>query len=154
MLHPRTRVVLELGGWTPNRAAHDYVAHLERSFFSRQQFRLNDAARSTLLALGGLSFEQKGPGQTVARESFHFDPTACWAEHDRIGEFARALGTELCPVGEAHSEYSFMTISPSGQMVCLMEIGWVMGESVEQGLNALVLGIQGREIDVEDEHWG
>lgn len=137
---------LRSGGWAPSRSARSLVSRWKQDFFENGEFYLSPLAEGILLELGGLSFDQSGPGETVARSSFFFDPTVAEGESDRFADFEKVIGARLCPVGEADDGYSYLAVAEDGRMLCLMDDGWIIGKSIEEGLVALVVGRKGQEI--------
>ncbi|MCB9765966.1 MAG: SUKH-3 domain-containing protein [Alphaproteobacteria bacterium] len=140
---------LRQAGWIPGRSAKELVDQWEREFFSAGEFSLHATARAVLLEFGGLSFEQDGPGETVARRSFCFDPTVAAGESDRFAEFERALGTHLCPIGEAEASEAFLLIAEDGRVLSAMDDAFLIGWSIEEAISALVLGRLGEFIRTE-----
>ena len=118
----------------------------KQDFFEREDFYLFPLAEEILLEIGGLSFDQSGPGETVARSSFFFDPTVAEGESDRFTDFEKVIGARLCPVGEANDGYSYLAIAEDGRMLCLMDDGWIIGKTIEEGLLALVVGRKGQPV--------
>lgn len=146
LLIPKVKASLLKAGWRPERRADELVFEWETVFFRDGGFELFPSARRVLLELGGLTFEQDGPGETVARRSFNFDPTGADGESDRFADFEEALGVRLCPVGEADDGESFLAIAEDGRVLCVMDDGWIIGEGIEEALASLILGKIGEPV--------
>lgn len=146
LLAPETITALSKAGWSPGVDRSGFAKQCEETFFATEAFHLNDHAREILAELGGLRFKQSGHGRTVARRSFWFDPRGAQGESDRFSEFEDCLGVKLCPIGEADDGESFLAAADDGRVLCLMDDGWILGNSIEEALNALVLGEAGEPL--------
>lgn len=137
---------LRSAGWSPERRNSKLVESLEAGFFRRSTFELSVAAKHILMELGGLRIDQNGPGREVAKRSFWFDPTAAFGEEDRFEGFARAIGSSLCPIGAAEDGEAFLAVAEDCRVLVVMDDGWIIGESIEEGLASLVLGKRGQPV--------
>lgn len=145
-LSSRVAEFLSQHGWHAGRDARELVSQWEQAFFAAEPFELSAPARRVLLSLGGLEFEQDDPGETVARTGFRFDPTLASGEADRFSDFEGLLDTRLCPVGEANGGYSYLAVAEDGRVLCIWDDAWIIGETIEEALESLVLGRRGLEI--------
>lgn len=146
LLPSKVEVSLLKAGWTPGRRAELLVSKWEIQFFQKGEFVLSPVAREVLLELGGLRFQQDGPGEEVALGSFYFDPTVAEGESDRFANFESTIGARLCPVGEAHDRYTYMAVAEDGRVMCLMDDGWIIGKNIEEALSSLILGRIGEPV--------
>lgn len=146
MLDGFTRSILAKAGWSLDRDRSDLLGAWEIGFFKSEPFNLHDFAREALIQLAGLSISQSGKGRTCARRSFWFDPTGAAGEYDRFREFELHLNARLCPIGEADDGDAFLAVADDGRVLCLMDDAWVIGASMEEALNSLVLGEIGQEV--------
>ena len=142
-LRPEVRSFLLSCGWTPRRRATDLLGRWERTLFAGGDYELSYVAREILLAFGGLSFPQSGPGVSVARASFVIDPTLAAGEADRFEELGATIGQPVCPIGECDGGYYFLAVAPSEDTYCIMDDAWKIGSNFATALNALVSGIRG-----------
>lgn len=149
LLRRESITCLRSAGWSPQRDVSHLVVRWESDFFSPNPFCITEAARAALTELGGLWLEQSGPGRSVARRSFGFDPTAADGEQDRFIEFENALDIKLCPIGEADNRETYLAMGDSGQVLCLMDDAWILGDCIETALNSLILGELGESIHLD-----
>lgn len=136
---------LRNAGWLPGRRVDalvgPWIAQLES-----EGFELSEAAKTLLWELGGLRVEQTGRGLDHWLEPFSFTPLDAVGEVDYVKAWAEKLGTSLFPVGSGRGGASLLYVTPGGHMVELMTNGWIIGDTVPEGLDTLVTGRAGRKI--------
>jgi hypothetical protein len=140
--------VLKQAGWYPGRQVPDLVASWKESLMLSDGFEMFQSAESALLEFGGLNIDQDAPGETCAREPFTLDPTLTAHEGDRFSEFASLLNTRLYPLGEAAGGYYFLAISENGHVYLLMQDIRLLGESINEALERLLIGREAKEISL------
>lgn len=84
-----------------------------------------------------------GRGEVWSRQSFRIDPALALGEEDRFTDFSRMLGTRLFPLGEAGHE-AFLALGEDGKVYALMLDLWLVGDSMEEAIEALVRGRRAR----------
>ena len=133
-------------GWYPGRQVREMVDSWKRTLKLSDGLEMFPRAETVLLEFGGLRIDQQGPGVTCARESFTFDPTAAVYEGDRFSDFSTMLRTKLYPLGEASGGHCFWAIGENGDIYLLMNDLILLGNTIEDALEKLLIGIAGKEI--------
>ncbi|WP_326597170.1 SUKH-3 domain-containing protein [Streptomyces sp. NBC_01803] len=137
---------LTAGGWSPGRR---HAARAERWADVLSGHRspqghphtLFPAAFETWAELGALTLSPQGPGQAYAATGVVIDPLRGlhWAR--TLGELGRALGTELCPLGEEAGGTALLVVDRDGRLYCVDHTGdWYLGPDVLSGLTTLLTG--------------
>lgn len=134
--------VLIGAGWFHGRNVGSLVSQWEEELRLSDNFEMFATAERALSEFGGLFVNQEGPGETCSREPFRIDPTLAIHEADRFAEFADFLKMKLYPLGEAFGGHGFLAIAENGQVVLLMQDIQSLGESIEEALEHLVLGVK------------
>jgi hypothetical protein len=67
-------------------------------------------------------------------------------EGERFGQVEGELGVSLFPLGEAGNGHVFLAIGEDGRVYALMDEAWILGETMEEALDALVSGRSHRRI--------
>ncbi len=110
-------------------------------------FPLFPAARDALARYGGISVRQSGAGEECARETFELIPLLALGEEEFFREVGSRVGTRLYPLGEAGGGHLFLAISTEGRVFAFMDDDiWLLGESMEEGLEALVSGCKSTRV--------
>lgn len=135
----QTEQVLRGSGWYPGRQVPDLVTSWknERTLSEFHMFR---SAESVLLEFGGLHVDQRGLGETCAREPFEVDPTLAGYELDRFDELSYLVSTKLYPLGEAFSGNYYWAIGEDDQLYILMNDIQILGKHIDEALENLILG--------------
>jgi hypothetical protein len=145
---PQAEDILRRAGWYPGRQVPDLVALWRKSVSESDGVDMFPGAEKALLEFGGLKLDEQGPGVTCSREPFNLDPTLAMYEHDRFEDFISALNTNLYPLGEAVGGSCFIAIAENGNVYLLMQELMLIGQSMEEGLESLLIGRLGERIDV------
>ncbi len=139
--------LLRRAGWHPGRRASELVSLWKASPALSDSFEMFESAEQILLEFGGLSVNQRGPGQTCAREPFTLDPTLAAYEIDRFTQFSTLLKTRLYPLGEAAGGYYFLAVGENNRIYLMMEDIKLLGETIDEALEKLLIGIRPTEIE-------
>ncbi|WP_328507245.1 SUKH-3 domain-containing protein [Streptomyces sp. NBC_00391] len=139
---PKVREALTAAGWAPGRKV-DTGAW--RTLFAEAGLVMHEAAESFLAEFGGLYVSVHGPGISVARTPFEFDPELLVGEEGRFEEWGEEIGRHLFPLGELDEGRHFLGIDEFGE-IYLVDM-WVgsfgrMPEAMEN----LVLGVKPRRL--------
>lgn len=136
MMSEQTMNILRRAGWEESRriSVDGWRAVLEE-----EGFGLNDAAEQFLAEFGGISVPDGGPGQTMYRASFAFDPTLCLGEEDRFAEWSEVLGSVISPIGELEEGRFFLGMDSRGTIYVIADRLGRLGAQ-ESALDALALG--------------
>src|SRR5262245_31446767 len=129
--------LLRRAGWYPGRHASELVSLWKADPVLSDNFEMFESAERILLEFGGLSVNQRGPGQTCAREPFTIDPTIGAYEIDRFTQFSTLLETRLYPLGEAAGGYYFLAVGENNHVYLLMEDIKLLGETMDEALENL-----------------
>lgn len=140
-----TTKILQQSGWQPGvRNTNEVLAKWwgKLSGFVRQK-----AAEDALQLFGGLNVDAAGAGESMARQSFHLDPTLAEGEEEFFEHEGKRLGKVLFPLGEGEHGHYFLAIDEDGTVYALGHwyIDWV-GESIERAIENLVHGRRGNRI--------
>lgn len=140
-LHSDVARILAEAGWDPNRDRSDEITRWLSQL--GDCFPVVQGARDVLTRLGGLNVQLTGPGEEWSRQSFRIDPTLALGEDDRFADFSQMLGVRLFPLGEVGHE-AFLALGEDRKIYALMLDLWLVGDSVDEALDALVRGRSGR----------
>lgn len=131
--------VLRGAGWFPGRQVPAMVASWKREVML-SEFHMFPSAERVLLEFGGLIVDQRGLGETCAREPFEVDPTLAAYEGDRFSELSPLVNTSLYPLGEAFSGNYYWAIGEDDQLYILMDDIRLLGKNTDEALENLILG--------------
>ncbi|MCG0069984.1 SUKH-3 domain-containing protein, partial [Streptomyces tricolor] len=60
-----------------------------------------------------------------------------------LGDLGRALGTELCPLGEETDTAALLAIDTEGRVYTIDHTGdWYVGPDIDHALSTLITGVQ------------
>lgn len=130
---------LRAAGWEPGRKVDtaEWRGLLEAS----GEVRMHAAAEEFLGEFGGLKVQISGPGISVAREPFEFDPGDLCGEEGRFAGWGARLGKSLFPIGELDGGRFFLGISEAAEIL-LVET-WVASFGFgDAALENLILGVK------------
>ncbi|MFE2350586.1 SUKH-3 domain-containing protein [Kitasatospora cineracea] len=128
---------LRTAGWQPGRQvdAEQWRRSLERS-----GFHSNGAAERFLSEFGGLNVNVSGPGISVARTPFEFDPMVADGEDDRFSDWGDEIGETIFPLGELDHGRFFLGMSESGRVYLVSD--WLASFGTgDEALERLIRGI-------------
>ncbi|GGY11584.1 SUKH-3 domain-containing protein [Streptomyces minutiscleroticus] len=101
------------------------------------------AAVEAWAEFGGLRIAPAGSGRQVAPAPLHLDPLHGLHLARTLGDLGRALGTEVCPLGEETDSAALLAIDAEGRVYVLDHTGdWYLGADIDQALTALVSGTE------------
>ncbi|MGW0766526.1 SUKH-3 domain-containing protein [Streptomyces sp. NPDC002676] len=138
---------LRAAGWQPGRWdikqaevwADALRAHTSPAGHTHTVF---PAAVEAWAEFGGLRVTPTGPGRQVAPAPLDLDPLHGLHLARTLGDLGRALGTELCPLGQETDTGSLLAIDTEGRVYALDHTGdWYVGADIDQALATLVGGI-------------
>ncbi|MEU9789950.1 SUKH-3 domain-containing protein [Streptomyces sparsogenes] len=139
---------LREAGWRPGRRdirqaevwADTLRAHISPAGHVHAVF---PAAVEAWAEFGGLRVVPPGAGRHIAPTAFHIDPLHGLHLARTLGDLGRALGTEVCPLGEEADGQALLTIDAEGRVYSLDHTGdWYLGPDIDAALAALVTGVQ------------
>ncbi|WP_372410010.1 SUKH-3 domain-containing protein [Streptomyces luteireticuli] len=150
---------LRTAGWRPGRDAGDdallgmLTAVGTVSPHGEQAWELFPAAERALREFHGLTIAPVAPGTDVAATGCAIDPTAARFAPRTAGSFARAIGQRLFPFGRTEAD-TLLFLDEKGRLFAVDHGGWwLLGDSAEAGLTALVEGRAPRRIAPRSHHW-
>ncbi|MFF2651794.1 SUKH-3 domain-containing protein [Streptomyces sp. NPDC058045] len=141
---------LRAAGWQPGRwdiRQAEHWADTLRGYVSPGGHRhgLFPAAVEAWAEFGGLHIEPGGPGQALAPAALWLDPLHGLHMARTLADLGRALGTEVCPLGEevtADREHqALLAMDCDGRVYSLDHSGdWYLGADLDQALTLLLSG--------------
>ncbi|MBV2356778.1 SUKH-3 domain-containing protein [Streptomyces sp. J2-1] len=137
---------LRTAGWQPGRwdiKQAEYWADTLRDHVSPAGHRhtVFPAAVEAWAEFGGLRLTPAGPGRQVAPAALHLDPLHGLHLARTLGDLGRALGTEVCPLGEETDTAALLAIDTEGRVYTLDHTGdWYAGPDIDTGLTTLLAG--------------
>lgn len=141
----KTEYTLQRAGWYPGRQVPAKIASW-KSNEMLSYFEMFPTAEKVLLEFGDLRVDQKGPGETRAREPFVVDPTFAANEQRLFGYYSTLVNTRLYPLGEVHSGYNFWAIGEDNHVYVLMNDIRLLGKDIDDALENLIIGRKTIEI--------
>ena len=115
-------------------------------------FTFSEAANAALSEFGGLDVRQEGPGVDLWRERFNTDPMTCEDEDEIVGISPVIANKSWFPLGRAYSDLYVLLIGVDGTVVAVGDAVRLLGSSVREALDNLVLGASTPVLDLlEDE---
>ncbi|MFJ3232508.1 SUKH-3 domain-containing protein [Streptomyces sp. NPDC086787] len=139
---------LRTAGWQPGRwdiKQAEYWADILRAHTSPAGHRhtVFPAAVEAWAEFGGLHIAPAGPGRQIAPATLHLDPLYGLHHTRTLNDLARALGTEVSPIGEETDTHSLLAIDAEGRLYALDHTGdWYLGPDIDHALATLVTGIE------------
>ncbi|MGW2491058.1 SUKH-3 domain-containing protein [Streptomyces sp. NPDC001606] len=139
---------LRAAGWQPGRWdikqaeiwADTLRAHTSPAGHRHTVF---PAAVEAWAEFGGLHITPTGPGRHVAPATLHLDPLHGLHLARTLGDLGRALGTQLCPLGEETDTAAALAIDSEGRVYALDHTGdWYAGPDIDHALTTLITGIR------------
>lgn len=144
---PEVEAVLRGAGWFPGRSVD---IEPWRARFANLD--IHDAALDFWREFGGLAVDISGPGITVARAPFEFDPSDCWripcVGDEDPDDWSLAFGRQLVPIGRV--EHIFELAIDELGIVYMLETWAACCGPVDQAIEGLVLGVRPEEIPNAD----
>ncbi|MFP3991953.1 SUKH-3 domain-containing protein [Streptomyces sp. E11-3] len=134
-------------GWWPGRwdiKQAEYWADTLRDHVSPVGHRhaVFPAAVEAWAEFGGLRVTPAGPGRHVAPAVLHLDPLCGLHMARTLGDLGRALGTEVCPLGEEPDSGALLAIDAQSRVYGLDHGGdWYLGATVDAALLTLLSGV-------------
>ncbi|MGI5338394.1 SUKH-3 domain-containing protein [Streptomyces sp. CA-181903] len=137
---------LREAGWQPGRwdikAAEKWAdalrAHVSPAGHRHTVF---PAAVEAWAEFGGLRIAGPGSGKHIAPTPFHIDPLHGLHLARTVADLGRALGTEVCPLGQELDGQALLTIDAHGRVYSLDHTGdWFLGADIDHAIGALVTG--------------
>lgn len=132
---------LKDAGWYPGRNMQEAASQWKYELNKSDDWDMFTAAESVLLEFGGLKIEQKGAGQTLAREPFEINPMLAIYEGDRFTEYSATLDIRLYPLGEASGGHHFLAIGEDGRVFVIMDDMKMIGRTFDEAITNLIVGI-------------
>ncbi|NJQ02776.1 SUKH-3 domain-containing protein [Streptomyces zingiberis] len=139
--HPGRWDIRQAEVWADGLRAHESPGgHRHRVF---------PAAVEVWAEFGGLRIAGPGPGRQLAPTPFLVDPLCGLHLARTLSDLGRALGTEICPLGEESPEPGadapgggrVVAVDPEGRVYGLDHTGdWFLGHSIDAALVTLVTG--------------
>ncbi|MFF8592669.1 SUKH-3 domain-containing protein [Streptomyces sp. NPDC015220] len=138
---------LRAAGWQPGRwdikQAEIWADTLrEHTSPAGHRHSVFPAAVEAWAEFGGLRLTPTGPGRQIAPAELHLDPLNGLHMARTLGDLGRALGTEVCPLGNETDTQALLAIDAEGRVYALDHTGdWYLGPDIDQALTALVSGM-------------
>ncbi|MET9445574.1 SUKH-3 domain-containing protein [Streptomyces cinerochromogenes] len=138
---------LRAAGWQPGRwdiKQAEIWADALRAHTSPAGHRhtVFPAAVEAWAEFGGLTITPGGPGRQIAPATLHLDPLHGLHLARTLGDLGRALGTELCPLGEETHTAALLAIDAEGRAYTIDHTGdWYLGPDIDHALATLITGI-------------
>ncbi|MEV6804394.1 SUKH-3 domain-containing protein [Streptomyces sp. NPDC017248] len=139
---------LRAAGWQPGRwdiKQAEIWADALRAHTSPAGHRhtVFPAAVEAWAEFGGLTLAPTGPGRQIAPAALRLDPLHGLHLARTLGDLGRALGTELCPLGEETDTAGLLAIDAEGRVYTIDHTGdWYVGPDIDHALTTLVTGIR------------
>lgn len=139
---------LRESGWQPGRwdikAAENWAdalrAHVSPAGHRHTVF---PAAVEAWAEFGGLHITGSGPGRHIAPTPFHIDPLHGLHLARTVADLGRALGTEVCPLGQELDGQALLAIDAHGRVYSLDHTGdWYLGSDIDHAIRTLVTGVR------------
>ncbi|MFE9096625.1 SUKH-3 domain-containing protein [Streptomyces sp. NPDC007264] len=122
-------------GWADTLRGHTSPAGHRHAVFP--------AAVEAWAEFGGLRITAREPGRQVAPAVLHLDPLHGLHMARTLGDLGRALGTEICPLGEESDSRALLAVDAEGRVYALDHTGdWYLGPDIDHGLTTLITGIE------------
>ena len=141
------RGLLAAEGWSPRQDRRDYAREVLAEI-AADGFSVVPGLESALAHFGGVTVQPEGPGIEVGRMSIEFDARLALGEADRFSEFEEAMGISLSPLGEVEGGMAFLALGSDGGLYFLFQDAWRAGQSLEQGIDAIITGRASSKLDV------
>ena len=133
--HPGRWQIRQAEEWADALVAHGDPQGVQHSVFP--------AAIEAWAEFGGLAFDLSGAGREIARTPFLLDPRRGLHQPRTLADLGRALGRRVAPLGEEAYGQALLALDEDGRVYSLDHTGeWYLGRSVDQAVNALVLGLR------------
>ncbi|WP_329135037.1 SUKH-3 domain-containing protein [Streptomyces sp. NBC_00670] len=138
---------LRTAGWTPGRwdikQAEIWADTLrDHTTPGGHRHTVFPAAVEAWAEFGGLRLTAQEAGRQLAPAPLHLDPLHGLHLARTLGDLGRALGTELCPLGEETDSRALLAIDAEGRTYALDHTGdWYLGADLDQGLTTLLTGM-------------
>ncbi|MEU8588314.1 SUKH-3 domain-containing protein [Streptomyces sp. NPDC048664] len=101
------------------------------------------AAVEAWAEFGALRITPTAPGRRLAPSALHLDPLHGLHLARTLGDLGRALGTEICPLGEETAGRALIAMDSEGRVYALDHTGdWYLGPDIDHGLTALLTGVE------------
>ncbi|MFM9590830.1 SUKH-3 domain-containing protein [Streptomyces scabiei] len=137
---------LRTAGWLPGRwdikQAEIWADTLrEHTSPAGHRHAVFPAAVEAWAEFGGLRLTAQGPGRRLAPADLHLDPLHGLHMARTLGDLARALDTEVCPLGHETATRSLIAIDAQGRTYALDHTGdWYLGPTIDAALTTLLTG--------------
>lgn len=141
----QTENTLRRAGWYPGRQVPEKVASWKGNEML-SPFEMFPAAERVLLEFGGLKVDERGLGETCAREPFEADPTLAGYEQELFDYFSTFVNTRLYPLGEVDNGHNYWAIGEDDRVYLLMNDIQLLGKNIDQALENLIRGRSATEI--------
>lgn len=150
--------VLRAAGWRPGSRddgrAELWALHL--SAYAAPDGRHHTvvpAALGVWAEFGALKVPAQPDGEQVASSSFVLDPFLVRHSVATLAGLAEAIGAALTPLGEEGDGAGILAVDVHGRVFVCDHCGdWLLGETVDEAITALVLGLSPRRV-AEDGTW-
>lgn len=146
---PEARLLLERAGWYAGRDASG-------TFELPSDVQYPPQILAILNEFGGLFVRSSGSGITVSRSSIEFDPSYADKESSEDGnlwDYTNRTGIPLYPLGHISDEALDLCIDLQGNVYLVGDYLYWVGNSFEEGVNNVLLGIKGKELNDRTLLW-
>ena len=108
------------------------------------------------MSLGGLLVHSSGSGITISRASITFDPSSAGMESSEDGnlwDYTDRTGIPLYPLGYTRCGELYLCIDLQGNVYMVGDYLYWVGESFEEGVSNVLLGIKGKTLNDRTLLW-
>lgn len=141
---PDVELLLRRSGWFPKRSV-EISGYKDRL----PGFLWHEAVERFLEEFGGIRIDLQGPGRSVAKEPFEIDPVLAVGEESRFEELSHKIHRQLFPVGEFGQGEFYLAVDQESILYLVGSSVFRLGSPAE-GIEKLVLGIQGARLEIPD----
>ncbi|WP_053750430.1 SUKH-3 domain-containing protein [Streptomyces sp. MMG1533] len=113
--------------------------------FAEAGLIMHEAAERFLAEFGGLYVNVHGPGISVARTPFEFDPELLIGEEDRFTAWSEEIGRHIFPLGELDEGRHDLGIDEFSEIYLVDRWAATFGR-MPQAMENLVLGVKPRRL--------
>lgn len=149
--------VLREAGWQPGRwdiARAEVWADTLRAHHSPggHSHAVFPAAVEAWAEFGGLHIVPPGPGHHIAPVALRVDPLCGLHFARTLADLGRAVGTEVCPLGEETGPPgATLAIDTEGRVYSIDHSGdWYLGPDIDRAIATLVTGVRPARLTARD----
>jgi hypothetical protein len=142
-------LLLERAGWYAGRDASG-------TFELPSDVQYPPQILAILKEFGGLLVRSSGSGMTISRASITFDPSSAEmesSEDNTLWDYTNRTGIPLYPLGYTRSGELYLCIDLQGNVYMVGDYLYWVGESFEEGISNILLGLKGKVLNDQTLRW-